>query len=211
MNFDNLKQKGTLFIITAPSGSGKSTLIHKAIDSITNLNFSISYTTREKRKGEENGKDYFFVSEADFLQMVNEDKFLEYAKVFDKYYYGTSKAQVEAALKNGKDIIMDIDVQGACQLMKKQSLPHISIFILPPSFKELENRLVNRKRDSESEIQKRLKVAENEIKYISRFDYLIINGDINKSSDDFLSIIKSERLKINNIDEPKLVIDIIKE
>ncbi len=211
MSLQKLKKQGTLFVVSAPSGAGKSTLIKEAMKKIGNLNFSISYTTREKRGDEENGKDYFFVSKNKFEQMIKEDKFLEYALVFNKFYYGTAKDQVEQALNSGKDIIMDIDVQGACQIMDKKAFPFVSIFILPPSMTELKNRLLQRGRDNVAEIEKRLQVAENEIKYLSRFDYLVINDDLVKSGNNFMAIIKAERLKINKFQKIEQLTDIFKE
>jgi guanylate kinase len=211
MNLNKLQKQGTLFVVSAPSGTGKSTLIKEAMQKTDNLNFSVSYTTREKRANEQHGKDYFFVSDKEFEQMIEKNMFLEYAKVFDKFYYGTSKIQVEDALNKGRDIIMDIDVQGACQIMDNKTFPFVSIFILPPSMTELRNRLEKRGRESIKEIQKRLQVAENEIKYLSRFDYLVINDCLDKSSEDFLAIIKAERLKINKFQKTEQLTDIFKE
>jgi len=205
------EKKGTLFIVSAPSGAGKSTLIKKVMEKKSNLNFSVSFTTREPRTGEKNGIDYFFVSETIFLNMIKENKFLEYAKVFDKFYYGTSNQQVEEAISKGQDIIMDIDVQGATQIMKNCNFPFVSIFILPPSMKELQSRLVSRNRDNNKEIQKRLQVARNEIEYLNRFDYLVINDELEQSSVEFSAIINAEKLKVNKLKKIDKVIDIFKE
>ena len=194
-----LKPKGELFIISAPSGSGKSTLIKLLLDEVENLEYSISYTTREPRKGEVNGKDYFFVSEKEFEEMIENDEFIEYARVFGKFYYGTSKKQVYSRIEQGKDVIMDIDVQGAYQIMEKGNLDFTSIFIIPPSIEELKKRLVERGRDSMEEIEKRLITAKNEIKYLGHFDYVVVNDILEEALTSLKSIISSERHKVKRL------------
>ena len=195
----NLKHKGELFIISAPSGSGKSTLIKLLLEQVENLEYSISYTTREPRKGEVNGKDYFFVSEKEFEKMIENNEFIEYARVFDKFYYGTSKKQVYSRIEQGKDVIMDIDVQGAYQIMEKGNLDFTSIFIIPPSIEELKKRLVDRGRDSMEEIEKRLITAKNEIKYLRYFDYVVVNDILEEALSSLKSIIFSERHKVKRL------------
>ncbi len=194
-----LERKGELFIISAPSGSGKSTLIHMLLKEVENLEFSVSYTTREPRKGEVNGKDYFFVSEEEFKKMIENDEFIEYAKVFGKFYYGTAKKQVYSKIEKGKDVIMDIDVQGAYQIMQKKPIDFTSIFIIPPSLEELRNRLVSRGRDSMEEIEKRLNTAKNEIKYLKYFDYVVVNDILEDALSDLKAIIFSERRKVKRL------------
>ncbi len=195
----NIKTRGELFIISAPSGSGKSTLIDLLLSQTENIEYSISYTTREPRAGEKDGVDYFFVSEEKFKKMIENNEFIEYAKVFDKFYYGTSKKQVYSILEQGKDVIMDIDVQGAYQIMQKGELRFTSIFIIPPSLEELRKRLINRGRDSFSEIEKRLNTAKNEIKYLMHFDYIVINDILENALSSLKAIIISERHKIKRI------------
>ncbi|BBB32695.1 guanylate kinase [Thermotomaculum hydrothermale] len=194
-----LKTRGELFIISAPSGSGKSTLIKLLLEQVENLEYSISYTTREPRKGEINGKDYFFVSEKEFKKMIENNEFIEYAKVFDKFYYGTSKKQVYSRIKQGKDVIMDIDVQGAYQIMKKKELDFTSIFIIPPSIEELRKRLISRGRDSIEEIEKRLNTARNELKYLRHFDYVVVNDILEEALSSLKSIIFSERHRVKRL------------
>ncbi len=195
----SLKTKGELFIISAPSGSGKSTLIKMILNQVENLEYSISYTTREPRVGEVNGKDYFFISEKEFQKMIENEEFIEYAKVFDKFYYGTAKSQVYSRLEKGIDIIMDIDVQGAYQIMKKGKVDFTSIFIIPPSIDELKKRLVERGRDSIEEIEKRLITARNEIKYLRYFDYVVVNDNLDEALSYLKSIIFAERLKVKRL------------
>ncbi len=195
----SLKTKGELFIISAPSGSGKSTLIKMILNQVENLEYSISYTTREPRVGEVNGKDYFFISEKEFQKMIENGEFIEYAKVFDKFYYGTAKSQVYSRLEKGIDIIMDIDVQGAYQIMNKGKVDFTSIFIIPPSIDELKKRLVERGRDSIEEIEKRLITARNEIKYLRYFDYVVVNDNLDEALSYLKSIIFAERLKVKRL------------
>ena len=195
----NLKTRGELFIISAPSGSGKSTLIRLLLGQVENLEYSISYTTREPRKGEVNGKDYFFVSTEQFEKMIENNEFIEYARVFDKFYYGTSKKQVFSRLEKGKDVIMDIDVQGAYQIMEKKEFDFTSIFIIPPSLKELKKRLVDRGRDSMEEIEKRLITAKNELKYLGYFDYVVVNDVLEEALSLLKSIVFTERHKVKRL------------
>ncbi|NOZ12619.1 MAG: guanylate kinase [Acidobacteria bacterium] len=194
-----INRKGGLFIISAPSGSGKSTVIHRVMEQVQNLSFSVSYTTREPRAGETPGKDYFFVSETEFEQMIQAGEFLEHARVFGKFSYGTSRKQVESLLKQGRDVIMDIDVQGALQLMKRQDTPHTSIFIIPPDAAELKRRLENRNREGKKEILNRLKTAGKEIQALASFDYLVVNDGLNQAVDEVKRIILAQRLKINRV------------
>ncbi len=199
-----IKTKGELFIISAPSGSGKSTLIKMLLEEVNNLEYSISYTTREPRAGEVNGKDYFFVSEKEFEEMIKDNEFIEYARVFDKFYYGTAKNQVYSRLEKGIDVIMDIDVQGAYQIMQKGNVDFTSIFIIPPSIEELKRRLVERGRDSVEEIEKRLITARDEIKYLRHFDFVVVNDILEDALKSLKSIVVSERhrvLRIENIYE----------
>jgi guanylate kinase len=168
-----------LFVIAAPSGAGKTTLVKALVERNPGLTFSISYTTRTKRKTEEDGKDYFFVTEERFLELERQGELLESARVFDNRY-GTGRAQVESRLLEGRDVILEIDWQGARQV--RQSKPDCeSIFILPPSLAELERRLRDRRTDSDAVIERRLEDAIGDISHWNEFDYVIINDDLQKA------------------------------
>ncbi|MBI2119426.1 MAG: guanylate kinase [Elusimicrobia bacterium] len=169
-------KKGKLFVISAPSGGGKSTITRELIKKVPGLSFSISVTTRKPRPGERNGKDYFFVTEKEFENIKKEKGFLEFANVHG-YWYGTPKKFIEDHLKKGKDILLDIDIQGGKQI-KKIYPESILVFIVPPSFKVLEARLRERGKDDDASIQKRLKRAKEEIKEASLYDYLIVNDQL---------------------------------
>lgn len=187
-----MSERGTVFIVSAPSGSGKSTLVASLLQKVPNLSFSISYTTRKPRGGEVHGREYFFVDEAAFERMIAEDQFIEYAKVFD-YYYGTARSYLEQALAEGKDLILDIDTEGAAQV--KSKLPEaVSIFIMPPSYEALRTRLENRKQDSAETIQKRLAWAgQKEIYRYRNYDYVVVNDDLDQSFDLMRSIVLAQR------------------
>ncbi len=182
-----------VFIISAPSGSGKSTLVDKVRQIVPGLEFSISYTTREPRGNEQNGREYFFISREDFQKMVDQDEFLEYANVFGNYY-GTARSFLQKAGDKGKDLLLDIDVQGAEQIKKK--LPEaISIFILPPDRRTLETRLRHRSLDAEPVIQRRLVTASREIENYAKYDYILINDRLEESVDALTAILLAERLR----------------
>ncbi len=185
-------QKPIVYIISAPSGSGKSTLVKELLRSVSDLDFSISYTTRAPRGSEENGKQYYFVSRLKFEAMIEHDDFLEYAEVFGNYY-GTARRFLREAEQQGHDLLLDIDVQGAAQIQQK--LPDAtSIFILPPNRKTLEERLRKRGEDSEQVIQRRLMVAKGEIQNYDRYKYILVNNVLEESSAMLLAIVRSERL-----------------
>jgi len=180
-----------VFIISAPSGSGKSTLTHRLVKELPNLRFSISYTTRAPRGLEQDGKDYFFITPADFESRIGKGEFLEYAKVFDNYY-GTHIGELENAAAEGVDLILDIDVQGARQL--KEKIPAaVSIFILPPSRQVLEERLRARSQDSEPVIARRLHDAAEEIRNYSQYDYVLVNAQVEASVETLKSIVTATR------------------
>jgi guanylate kinase len=191
------KLKGLLIVISAPSGTGKTTLCHKLLEEFPNVEFSVSYTTRKPRPGEVNGKDYWFVSREEFMKMVEEGDFLEWAEVYGNLY-GTSKSQVLKALNQGKDVLLDIDTQGALQV--KRNFPDaVLIFILPPSLKELERRLRKRGTDDEETIERRLRVAREEIKRARYYDYLIVNDELEVAYSRLKSIISAEKSKTNRL------------
>ena len=183
----------TVYIISAPSGSGKSTLVEKVRKIVPGINFSISYTTRQPRGNERNGVEYFFVSREEFDQMVKRDEFLEHAEVFGNCY-GTAKRFLDLAEREGHDLLLDIDVQGAAQIKRK--LPEaVSIFILPPDRKTLESRLRNRSLDKEEVIHRRLVTASREIEKYREYDYILINDRLEDSVAALKAILLAERQK----------------
>lgn len=182
----------TVYIISAPSGSGKSTLVNQLLKTVPGLNFSISYTTRLPRGDERSGVEYFFVSKPEFEAMIERDEFLEHANVFGNYY-GTACRFLREAEASGKDLVLDIDVQGAKQLKKK--IPEaVSIFILPPNREELEGRLRSRGLDAEQVILRRLDTARREIENYSKYDYILVNDRLDQSADELKAIVLAERL-----------------
>ncbi|HYL94229.1 MAG TPA: guanylate kinase [Terriglobales bacterium] len=183
----------TVYIISAPSGSGKSTLVNELRKLISNLDFSISYTTRRPRGSEQNGREYFFVPIQDFEEMIARGEFLEHANVFGNYY-GTAKRFLEQAQSSGRDLLLDIDVQGAAQV-KRKIKNAVSVFILPPDKKTLEWRLRNRSLDTEEVIQRRLLTAAKEIENYQSYDYILINDRLEESIDELKAIVLSERLR----------------
>jgi len=189
----------TVFIISAPSGSGKSTLVHRLLAAEPNLVFSISYTTRAPRPQEQDGVDYNFISRGDFEARVARGEFLEHADVFGNYY-GTHCGTLDRARSEGKDLLLDIDVQGARQL--KLRLPEaVTVFVLPPSREILEQRLRTRSQDSEAVIQRRLKGAAEEVRNYKQYDYVLINHEIERSVARLESIVQAERMRRMQMEE----------
>jgi guanylate kinase len=179
---------GTLFVLSAPSGAGKTTLVKALMARDPELRFSVSFTTRKPRPGEVPERDYFFVDEARFEAMVASGEFLEHARVFGNLY-GTSRAQVDAILTTGRNVLLEIDWQGAQQI--RSNAPHCcSIFIMPPSTGELERRLRNRATDSEAVIRQRLSQALDDMAHWQEFDYVVINADQQQAGDDLYAIIQ---------------------
>jgi guanylate kinase len=185
--------KPIVFIISAPSGSGKSTLVNELLKLASDLDFSISYTTRAPRGSEQNGKQYYFVSREQFEQMVRANEFLEHADVFGNYY-GTARRFLEEAESKGHDLLLDIDVQGAAQIKPKLA-DAVSIFVLPPDRKTLERRLRKRGEDDPRVIQRRLDAASREIENYSKYNYILINQDLEASVESLQAIVGSERLR----------------
>jgi guanylate kinase len=184
--------KPIVYIISAPSGSGKSTLVNEILKSVSDLEFSISYTTRAPRGSEANGRQYYFISRPEFEQMIREDAFLEHADVFGNYY-GTARRFLCEAEQKGRDLLLDIDVQGAEQIQRE--LPDAtSIFILPPDRKTLEERLRKRSEDREEVIQRRLEAATREIENYQRYNYILINDQLEDSIDLVRAVVRGERL-----------------
>jgi guanylate kinase len=186
------EHKPIVYIISAPSGSGKSTLVNELLKKVSNLEFSVSYTTRAPRGSETNGRQYYFVSRTEFEKMIEEDEFLECAEVFGNYY-GTARRFLRAAEKNGRDLLLDIDVQGARQIQDKIR-DATSIFILPPDRKTLEERLRKRSEDSEAVMQHRLFKASREIENYDRYNYILVNDQLEDSIKALRAIVRGERL-----------------
>lgn len=185
--------KGTLFIISAPSGAGKTSLLKALMVDAQNLVVSVSHTTRAKRPGEIEGRDYHFVNQTQFLSMVGSSAFLEHAKVFDNYY-GTSQQHVEQQLLQGQDVILEIDWQGARQV-RKIFPDSLSVFILPPSSEALAERLRNRAQDNDEIIARRMKDAVNEMSHYAEFDYLLVNDDFDMALKELRCIFTANRLR----------------
>ncbi len=185
--------KGNLIIISSPSGGGKGTLIREILKIVPRIGYSISYSTRAMRVGEENGKDYFFISKNEFLDLIGQSEFLEYAEVHGNFY-GTALTQVNRQISKGFDVILEIDVQGAEIILKK--MPEaLSIFILPPSYEVLRERLTARNTESEADLVLRLKNSFDEVKEFKNFDYIVINDEIVRTTNDLQTVILAERLK----------------
>jgi guanylate kinase len=191
------KSRGSLFIVSAPSGAGKTTLCTKVLSSTPSLHFSVSYTTRQPRSGEINDRDYTFISREDFKSMVEKGEFVEWAEVHGELY-GTSRDRIETLMDSGKDVILDIDTQGALQI-KEHYREGIYIFVLPPSFGILKTRLEKRETDSRNEINKRLLTALSEIKTYAQYDYVIINDIFENALKELESIIIAQRASVNKI------------
>jgi len=191
---DKTGKKGLLFVVSGPSGVGKGTLREKLFKGFKNLTYSVSMTTRPPRKGEKDGMDYHFVSKTVFEKMIKENKFVEWAMVHEEYK-GTPHQFLIEKLKNDEDVLLEIDVQGAAQI--KNKMPQgIYIFIAPPSWKDLEHRLKNRKTEKKEELEKRLENARIEIKYVNNYDYLVVNDNIETALRKLESIIIAEKCKI---------------
>ncbi len=197
-------QKGAILVLSGPSGAGKSTIIHEASKEIGEYYFSISTTTRSPRVGEEEGKDYLFVTKESFEEDIKAGNFLEYAQVHGNYY-GTSLKPVREALEEGKLVLFDIDVQGHRLVRAKMNDITTSVFITPPTLKELETRLRTRCTDDESVIVKRIENAKKEILAVGEYDFTIINDTVEKAAREFVIVAKAARLKQSVEDEEKFI------
>jgi len=191
-----MSNRGTLYTISAPSGAGKTSLVNALLEHCDDICVSVSHTTRPKRPGERDGVNYHFVNKASFMAMVNERAFLEHAQVFNNHY-GTDQNWVESVLTNGKDVVLEIDWQGATQI--RQLLPDcVGIFILPPSLKTLEERLTGRGQDDPAVIRHRLAAPQEEMSHYAEADYLVINDNFDVALAELKSIVASQRLKLTH-------------
>lgn len=188
-----------VFIISAPSGSGKSTLVSGLMHADSDLRFSVSYTTRKPRGNEVPGESYIYISRPEFEHRIAANEFLEYAEVFGNYY-GTHRSVLDQAKREGKDLILDIDVQGARQL--RERIPDaVSVFILAPSRDILEQRLRARSEDSEEVIQRRLREAAEEIRNYNQYDYIVVNHQVDESVGNLVAIVRAERVRRNRMED----------
>jgi guanylate kinase len=194
MSNENIKRRGLMLVLSSPSGAGKTTLSRMLLAADGRIQLSVSATTRPMRPGEQDGRDYHFVDSARFEGMAKENAFLEHASVFGNHY-GTPRAEVEAALAAGRDVLFDIDWQGTQQLKEKMRDDLVSIFILPPSHAELERRLRARASESDEVVAGRMAKAADEISHWPEYDYIIVNIDIDKALADVQAILNAERLK----------------
>ncbi|MBZ5639280.1 MAG: guanylate kinase [Acidobacteriia bacterium] len=185
--------RGILFVISAPSGTGKSSVAKRVLSAVPGIRFSVSYTTRPRRAGEVDGREYHFVDDARFDAMAASSGFLEWAHVFGRRY-GTGRDATEAALGAGLDLLLDIDVQGA-RKVRECGIAAVSVFLLPPDYATLESRLRSRASDAEEQIATRLALARREAAEYRHYDYLVINDRLERAADDLRSVVTAERLK----------------
>ena len=191
-----IKKEGVLLVISSPSGTGKTTICKKLLEYDKNIHLSVSVTTRKKRKNEVEGIDYYFRSKKDFLNLKSQNSFIENAFVFENYY-GTLKSEVLEQLKNGIDVLIDIDWQGTRQITQAMKGNLIKIFLLPPSIDELKKRLSKRNSDSIKEINFRMSKALKEIKHFDEYDYVLVNDNLDNTFQKIVKIIEAERLKLS--------------
>jgi guanylate kinase len=194
-----IERRGLLMVLSSPSGAGKTTLARRLIESDNEIAMSVSVTTRPPRPGEAEGRDYFFVDDAAFKRMRETDALLEWARVFDNFY-GTPRAAVEKAIKSGRDVLFDIDWQGAQQLSEKMKHDVVRVFILPPSAAALEKRLHTRAQDSAEVVRRRMEAASAEISHWPEYDYVIVNASVDASMAGLKAILTAERLKRERLD-----------
>lgn len=193
------KEKGMLIVISGPSGCGKDSVVKNLLTKNKNIWVSISCTSRDKRQNEEDGKDYYFVTKEEFEEKIKNNEMLEYAK-YTNNYYGTPKKYIKEHLDKGEDVILIIEIQGALKI-KEILKETIFIFILPPSMDELRKRLVGRNTESIEKVEERFKTAYQEINEVKKYNYAIVNDEIDKAADKINSIIQAERCRINRIEE----------
>ncbi len=193
------KKQGLLIVISAPSGAGKGTIINKMLEKNNNLWLSVSATSRPMRTNDIEGKTYYFYAKEEFENKIKEDYFLEYAS-YANNYYGTPKKYIQEHLNKGEDVILEIEIQGAMQV--KKLIPQaLFVFIMPPSLKELKKRLVNRGTDTKEKILERFKIAYQEMNEVTKYNYVVVNDEIEMAADKILSIIKAEKCRVDRIEE----------
>lgn len=202
-----MARRGLLIILSSPSGAGKSTLAKRLLAWDTGMRFSISATTRAPRPGEEHGREYYFHTREEFIQMVDRGEMLEHAEVFGNFY-GSPKGPVESAINGGQDVLFDVDWQGGQQVRNSALGKHVlSIFILPPSIPELERRLISRGQDSKEVIDNRMAKSRDEISHWPEYDYVLVNDDLEATEDRLKTIISAERLRLTQ--QPD-VVDVVR-
>ena len=193
------KKQGLLIVISAPSGAGKGTIINGMLEKNNNLWLSVSATSRPMRTNDVEGKTYYFYTKEEFIKKIKEDYFLEYA-IYANNYYGTPKKYIQEHLDKGEDVILEIEIQGAMQI--KKLIPEaLFVFIMPPSLKELKQRLVGRGTDSKEKILERFKIAYREMNEVTKYNYVVINDEIEEATEKVLSIIKAEKCRVDRIEE----------
>ena len=191
------KKKSLIIVISAPSGVGKTTLSKRLLQVSSSFTYSVSFTTRAPRKNEIEGVDYYFISQEEFKKMIEEDKFVEWAQVHGELY-GTSVEFLDKAIETKKDVVLEVDVQGGVKI-KKRYPEAVLVFLLPPSWQELEKRLNKRATEGIVKIRERIKQAKKEITYAHYYDYLVVNNEINKALSEISSIVRAERCRINRL------------
>jgi guanylate kinase len=207
MSNKTMARRGLLIILSSPSGAGKSTLAKRLLAWETGMRFSISATTRAPRPGEEHGREYYFHTREEFIQMVDRGEMLEHAEVFGNFY-GSPKGPVESAINGGQDVLFDVDWQGGQQVRNSALGKHVlSIFILPPSIPELERRLISRGQDSKEVIDNRMAKSRDEISHWPEYDYVLVNDDLEATEDRLKTIISAERLRLTQ--QPD-VVDVVR-
>lgn len=192
-----IKGKGLLIVISGPSGAGKGTICKRFMERNKNVALSVSATTRAPRAGEVEGVNYYFMSKEKFKEKINDNDFLEYAEVYDNYY-GTPKSNVQEMLDSGKDVILEIDIQGALKV-KENSEEGIFIFILPPSMEELKQRIINRGSETQESLMKRFKSAYKEINFVSRYNYAVVNDEVEIAVEKLEAIICAEKCRVDRL------------
>jgi len=189
-----IARRGLMLVLSSPSGAGKTTISRKLLEMDSELHLSVSVTTRQRRPGEQNGRDYHFIDNEEFGLMLNRGQLLEHAKVFD-HYYGTPKEAVESRLSQGQDILFDIDWQGTQQLRQVAEKDLVSVFILPPSTRDLERRLRSRAQDSAEVVARRMSKAADEISHWAEYEYIVVNDDMEQCLQTIYAILRAERVK----------------